>query len=85
MSTEEKGSLAIPCTAPDIGYVEAMSDRSDLIWRTSSRSGGGSCVQIAADTDQVLIRDSKNPAGPVLSFDRTAFREFITFVKESAR
>lgn len=36
-------------------------------WRKSSQSGGnGQCVELA---NVGLIRDSKNPAGPVLDVD----------------
>jgi hypothetical protein len=50
------------------------SDCVELGWRKSSRSGGGSdgdnsnCVELAASA----VRDSKNPAGPVLNLDITA-------------
>jgi hypothetical protein len=60
-----------------------MSDRGELNWRTSSRSGGGACVEVASDDDYVYVRDSKDPRGPILTFDRDAFREFIAFVKET--
>jgi hypothetical protein len=60
-----------------------MSDRGELNWRTSSRSSGGNCVEVAADDEHVYVRDSKDPRGPVLTFDREAFREFIAFVKET--
>jgi hypothetical protein len=41
-------------------------------WRKSSRSGtGGNCVELAATLDRV--RDSKNPTGPTLQVDLTAF------------
>jgi hypothetical protein len=37
-------------------------------WRTSSFSGNsGNCVQVRRDL--VAIRDSKNPAGPMLAVD----------------
>jgi hypothetical protein len=38
-------------------------------WRKSSRSGseGGNCVELAHT--MVAVRDSKNPAGPVLRAD----------------
>jgi len=41
-------------------------------WRRSSHSDGdgGECVELAALSGQVLVRDSKNPDGPVLSFQR---------------
>ena len=42
-------------------------------WRTSSYSGGngGECLQVAAppSAGRVLIRDSKDPDGPVLALD----------------
>jgi hypothetical protein len=41
-------------------------------WRKSSRSGTGTnCVELAATLDRV--RDSKNPTGPTLQVDLTAF------------
>ena len=50
----------------------------ELVWRKSSYSGGnGECVEVAA-TAQVLVRDSKNPAGPILAFDHLAWRAFLT-------
>ncbi|WP_198029047.1 DUF397 domain-containing protein [Actinoplanes sp. N902-109] len=55
-----------------------------LMWRKSSRSGQTACVEIAVDTDAVLMRDSKDPSGPVLTFDRRAFQDFLTYVKEKA-
>jgi hypothetical protein len=45
-------------------------------WRKSTRSASQSnCVEVAA---QGAVRDSKNPAGPVLSVDVTAL---VTAVK----
>jgi hypothetical protein len=44
-----------------------------LEWRTSSRSSNGeACVQLALGSGGVLVRDSKNPAGPVLRADLAA-------------
>ncbi|MGH3965479.1 MAG: DUF397 domain-containing protein [Pseudonocardiaceae bacterium] len=43
-------------------------------WRKSSRSTGGDdqadCVEVAEVPGQVAMRDSKDPAGPVLAFTR---------------
>jgi hypothetical protein len=46
---------------------------SDLAWRKSSYSGSANddnadCIELAASA----VRDSKNPAGPVLNLDVTA-------------
>ena len=56
------------------------------MWRKSSYSngnGGGNCVEVDVRPGEVAVRDSKNPAGPVLSFDRRAWAEFLEFVGET--
>ncbi|MEW2220565.1 DUF397 domain-containing protein [Streptomyces sp. NPDC006990] len=54
-------------------------------WLTSSYSNnGGACVQVAADLaahGTVPVRDSKNPAGPVLDLTTEAFSTFVTSIK----
>lgn len=50
-------------------------------WRTSSYSGTQeNCVEVAFDPSAVAVRDSKDPAGPCLSFSRTDFRRFLDVV-----
>jgi hypothetical protein len=41
------------------------------VWRKSSYSGGnnGNCVEVALTADETGVRDSKNPAGPVVRAD----------------
>ena len=47
-------------------------------WFKSSRSAGnGACVEVALLPQAVVVRDSKDPRGPVLTFDPDAWREFI--------
>jgi hypothetical protein len=60
-----------------------MNNRDDLAWRTSSKSAGANCVEVALHNDHVHVRDSKDPNGPMLTVDRTAWRAFIAFVKET--
>lgn len=50
-------------------------------WITSSHCGDGDCVEVAQDTEIGVLRDSKDPEGPVLMFPRQAVREFLTGVK----
>ncbi|WP_442791501.1 DUF397 domain-containing protein [Micromonospora sp. NBC_01813] len=50
-------------------------------WRTSTRSGNGgnTCVEVADNLPgQVLVRDSKDVAGPVLTFGPAAWSAFVT-------
>lgn len=44
------------------------------VWRKSTRSASqeGACVEVAGLPAAVAVRDSKDPAGPVLVFDRGA-------------
>ncbi|MBT2392920.1 DUF397 domain-containing protein [Streptomyces sp. ISL-1] len=48
-------------------------------WRKSSYSSdaGGDCVEVAAHPLAVHIRDSKNPAGPVLTVVQAAWAAFV--------
>jgi hypothetical protein len=49
-----------------------IMDGPYVAWRKSSASGGdgGNCVEVASIG---AVRDSKNPAGPVLRADLTQF------------
>lgn len=49
-------------------------------WRKSSRSGsnGGACVEVAGNLpDRVLVRDTKDRSGPVLTFSPSAWSAFV--------
>ncbi|WBB75040.1 DUF397 domain-containing protein [Micromonospora sp. WMMD1128] len=55
-------------------------DLSNARWRTSSRSNGqgGNCVEVADGLPGVVaVRDSKDPAGPILAFGPDAWRAFV--------
>jgi hypothetical protein len=54
-----------------------MSDHN-AVWRRSIRSGAGAnCIEVAAVPGRVLVRDSKDPDGPVLAVDSAAWRTFL--------
>ncbi|MEU7873270.1 DUF397 domain-containing protein [Dactylosporangium sp. NPDC049140] len=55
-------------------------DRGAPVWRHSSASGQDGCVEIAERDDSVLIRDSKNPDGPMLAVDPRDWRRFVAYV-----
>ena len=57
------------------------SERSTLAWRKSEASGAGDCVEVALDHDLVLVRSSKDGAGPVLSFSRSEWTAFLVGVR----
>lgn len=54
-----------------------MASNQPLRWRKASYSGGngGNCVEVAHTGDR--IRDSKNPAGPILRADLGALLDAV--------
>ncbi|MET8259858.1 DUF397 domain-containing protein [Micromonospora sp. NPDC005553] len=58
-------------------------DLIGALWRTSSRSGNGECVEVADNLPGVVgVRDSKDPAGPVLVFAPAAWRAFVAVARQ---
>jgi hypothetical protein len=59
--------------------AESSVATTDLTWFKSSYSGaeGGQCVEVAAATATVHVRDSKNMTGPVLTVSRDAWAGFV--------
>ncbi|MFG1674680.1 DUF397 domain-containing protein [Micromonospora sp. NPDC049282] len=54
-------------------------------WRKSTRSGtsGGNCVEVADGIPGVVgVRDSKDPAGPALTFSPASWCAFLTRLTE---
>ncbi len=60
-----------------------MTDLSGARWRKSTRSGdnGGNCVEVATNLIAIVaVRDSKDPAGPALTFPPYAWTRFLDYV-----
>lgn len=53
-----------------------------MIWRRSSFCDTGTCVLVAIDGDDMLVRDSKEVDGPVLRFDRDEWAAFLLAAKD---
>ena len=52
-------------------------------WRRGRGCANGACVEVAKVDDRYLIRDSKAPNAPVLSFSEPEWEAFIRAVKEN--
>jgi hypothetical protein len=55
-------------------------DLTGAIWRKASYSSGngGACVEVARNLPGVVaVRDSKDPAGPALTFTPDQWRAFL--------
>ncbi|MEV4277188.1 DUF397 domain-containing protein [Actinoplanes xinjiangensis] len=54
-----------------------MEEKNVPAWRKSSRCGTSTCVEVAKVDDQYLVRDSKNPEAPALSFTQAEWDAFV--------
>jgi hypothetical protein len=50
---------------------------SERLWKKSTASGSGGCINVARIGGVILVRDSKDPSGPTLSFSSAEWREFL--------
>ena len=58
------------------------ADPPHVWWHKSSySSASGQCVEVASVAGAVMVRDSKNPAGPELVYSREAWMTFVEGVK----
>ncbi len=57
---------------------------SRVVWRKASysSSNGGACVEVGTAGLAVAVRDSKDPAGPVLAFTPDEWKAFTRRVKD---
>jgi Domain of unknown function (DUF397) len=64
----------------------SSTDIPDMLWRKSSHSNGqANCLETAATRDGVVVRDSKAPEGPRVTFTVPAWRRFTDGLKAAPR
>ncbi|MFG2805848.1 DUF397 domain-containing protein [Streptomyces massasporeus] len=63
-----------------------MASKAGILWRKSSYSGdqGGDCVEVAETSATIAVRDSKTPAGPILTLDPATFTTFVNWASTTA-
>jgi hypothetical protein len=66
---------------PREGWWIFMERERSLEWRRSSRCDAGQCVEAARVDDGVVVRDSKNPDGPILRFTNDEWTAFVAGVR----
>jgi hypothetical protein len=52
-------------------------EKPRIAWRRSTKSGSVNCVEVAVDGGSVLIRDSGNPDGVMLSLPPAVWSAFL--------
>jgi hypothetical protein len=55
---------------------------TDLNWRKATYSNGGeNCIEVAASTHALVVRDTQDLTGPVLNFSADAWQAFTSGLK----
>lgn len=62
----------------DATVAESAAGQSAVVWRKSTASSSGDCVEVAFSHEAVLVRHAQNGAGPVLSFTLAEWNAFLT-------
>lgn len=52
-----------------------------VLWRKSTASGEEGCVEVAFVDQSVLVRQSRDPAGPALTFSLAEWLAFLAGVR----
>ena len=63
---------------------EAFNERASMespVFRKASACSTAACVEVSSHRGWVLMRDSKNPQGPVHRFERSQWASFLARAK----
>ncbi|HZN17254.1 MAG TPA: DUF397 domain-containing protein [Micromonosporaceae bacterium] len=55
-----------------------------VVWRRGRRCEASACVEMGWCGDRVVVRDSADPDGPVLSFDPQEWAAFVDWLKHGS-
>jgi hypothetical protein len=78
-----RGTGDVPPRGEDQNTMEGSrlsTLQSELVWRKSQRCDSNSCVEVAQLGEEIALRDSKRPDGPVLVISRGEWDAFVAGV-----
>jgi predicted secreted Zn-dependent protease len=62
--------------------MDRTRGHNSLTWHTALSCDGGACVQVAADQNIILIRNSRQPDGPLVEYTSEEWHEFVSGIKK---
>jgi predicted secreted Zn-dependent protease len=62
--------------------MDSIRSHESLTWRTALSCNGGACVQVAATEHGILLGNSRQPGGPVVSYTPAEWHEFVAGIKK---
>jgi hypothetical protein len=78
-TTAVQGPVARPERAKAMTW---QLDYERIPWRKSTHSNLSNCVEVALGQPAVLVRDSKDPNGPVLTFSAAGWGVFLAGIRD---
>jgi hypothetical protein len=55
-----------------------IAERAGLVWlKAQASTHNGQCIEVASTFGKVVIRDSKDPNGPILIYGPGEFKAFL--------
>jgi hypothetical protein len=72
-----KSSRCGNVTCVEAAFESPCSDSACVDTAYVSACGTGTCVEVSHRAPRILVRDSKNPGGPVLEFGKDEWRAFV--------
>lgn len=61
--------------------MDRTRGHGSLTWHTALSCDGGACVEVAADREMILMRNSQRPSGPLLEYTPEEWHEFVSGIK----
>jgi predicted secreted Zn-dependent protease len=62
--------------------MDKTLSHDSITWHTALSCEGGACVEVAANQNTILIRNSRQPDGPLIEYTPEEWHAFVSGVKK---
>ena len=62
--------------------MDKTRSHDSITWHTALSCESGACVEVAANQNTILIRNSRQPDGPLIEYTSEEWHAFVSGVKK---
>jgi predicted secreted Zn-dependent protease len=62
--------------------MDKTRSHDSITWHTALSCESGACVEVAANQNTILIRNSREPDGPLIEYTAEEWHAFVSGVKK---
>lgn len=62
--------------------MDKTRSHDNITWHTALSCESGACVEVAANQNTILIRNSRQPDGPLIEYTPEEWHEFVSGIKK---